>query len=94
MCWKRIFRIWQVSTQRSRLYPSQIWCLFHSRTDAGLRVKRLKELSGSAELVLVAGPEEDWFASGIWGMTTLWHGEGDRDRLWAAELLCLFEHLR
>ena len=26
---------------------------FHSRTDAGLRVKRLKELSSSAELVLV-----------------------------------------
>ena len=25
---------------------------FHSRTDAGLRVKRLKELSSSAELVL------------------------------------------
>ena len=27
---------------------------FHSRTDAGLRVKRLKELSSSAELVLAA----------------------------------------
>ncbi len=27
---------------------------FHSRTDAGLRVKRLKELSSSAELVLVS----------------------------------------
>ena len=27
---------------------------FHSRTDAGLRVKRLKEPSSSAELVLVA----------------------------------------
>ena len=27
---------------------------FHSRIDAGLRVKRLKELSSSAELVLVA----------------------------------------
>ena len=26
---------------------------FHSRIDAGLRVKRLKELSSSAELVLV-----------------------------------------
>ena len=26
---------------------------FHSRTDAGLRVKRLKELTSSAELVLV-----------------------------------------
>ncbi len=31
------------------MYPSQNWCL----TDAGLRVKRLKELSSSAELVLV-----------------------------------------
>ena len=30
---------------------------FHSRTDAGLRVKRLKELSSSAELVLVIACE-------------------------------------
>ena len=28
---------------------------FHRRTDAGLRVKRLKEPSSSAELVLVSG---------------------------------------
>ena len=37
------------SNQRSRLSPSHNWCL----TDAGLRVKRLKEPSSSAELVPV-----------------------------------------
>ena len=36
------------------LVPIADLVTFHSRIDAGLRVKRLKELSSSAELVLVS----------------------------------------
>ena len=35
------------------LVPMADLVSFHSKTDAGLRVKRLRELSSSAELVLV-----------------------------------------
>ena len=54
---------------------------FHSRTDAGLRVKRLKEPSSSAELVLVT----NWSKQAMGSYKYLW--ETRRHALEAAEAL-------
>ena len=50
-----ISRFWQASTPAVTLVPIAERMPFHRRTDAGLRVKRLKEPSSSLQTITVGG---------------------------------------